>query len=90
MEISFNDRTSYLSWRANWRAEYKKLSLTIREKKQELKAAMRSQGDAYKLQRQIPILKGMATSMLEQRAEAKEQAGIQRAAAMAAKTEATA
>lgn len=88
----FTNRETYLAWRAEWRAQYKNISAQIRAKKLELKTAFRSNDyvAAYKLQRQIPMLRDMATSMLETRKESKEQAAAQYLAAKAAKTEVSA
>jgi hypothetical protein len=88
----FTNRETYIAWRAEWRAQYKNLSAQIRTKKVELKTAFQANNydAAYKLQRQIPMLRDMATSMLETRKESKELAAAQYLAAKAAKTEASA
>ena len=40
-ELNFNDRTSYLAWRAEWKAQYKQLSTEIRSAKYAYKAEQR-------------------------------------------------
>lgn len=40
-ELNFNDRTSYLAWRAEWKAQYKELSAAIRNGKNDYKTEQR-------------------------------------------------
>lgn len=39
--LNFNDRLTYLAWRKEWKAEYAKLSQSIREAKPKFKALQR-------------------------------------------------
>jgi len=40
-DLNFNSRETYLEWRANWRAEYKKVSEDIRKTKNDFKNEQR-------------------------------------------------
>lgn len=70
--LTFLNRETYLSWRTEWRAQYKNISQAIRQKKQEIKENYRS-GNTDKASRgqsQLHYLRGMANNLMESRREA--------------------
>lgn len=79
--FSFNDRASYLAYRADWKADYRALSEEIRQTKRLIR-------NIYAEGRRLPsgeqsdrsYLGLRATKMLEELKEAKIEAGRQRAA----------
>lgn len=78
----FQDRETYLVWRARWKADYKALSAQITEIKRQLRRdnAGLSSEQMSSLQSQHHYLALKATEMLELRAEAKVEAARQYAA----------
>lgn len=71
--LNFIDRTSYLNWVKVWKAEYAELSDTIRQTKNDMKAAARAGNvdeESFHASRKMR-LRADANQMLEARKEAK-------------------
>jgi hypothetical protein len=85
-EFNFNNRETYIAWRAEWRAAYKALTAQIRQTKKELHEAYATlSGEelarkAPNLQRQKLFFRSHARQMMETLAEAKEYSKVQREA----------
>lgn len=69
---TINSRESYLAYRANWKATYKKLSETIRENKKLMKDGMRKGLSTGNLQYHLAADRITAATMLEELAAVKE------------------
>lgn len=71
---SFNNKQEYLQAFALWKADYKKLSETIRAKKYEYKTAQRQRQNEYPLLISLRVFKTEATAMIEARVKSKVEA----------------
>lgn len=72
MNINFTDRTSYLAYRAEWKASYKELSQEIRETRVAIKT---SDGDRQSLlQSEKARLRNKASRMMLALTNSKEEA----------------
>lgn len=80
-QLNFTDRTSYLAYRAQWRAEYAELSLEIRSLKRISKTG--TQEEQSRAQSKLSSKSATATAMLKQRAKSKALSAAQREAAYA-------
>lgn len=80
-QLNFTDRTSYLEYRAQWRAEYAELSLEIRSLKRISKTG--TQEEQSRAQSKLSRKSAEATAMLKQRAKSKALSAAQREAAQA-------
>lgn len=88
MNTLFNDRASYIAYRTTWKADYKALSIKIRETKHLFKAAQRvtnNRRQENSLRYDLAKLKRHANEALQQLVEAKIQAAAQRNAEIASK-----
>jgi hypothetical protein len=75
--LTFTTRDTYLAWRAEWRAEYRKLSLAIRTSKRNIAQRFKNGGDAATLQHILLTQQYHAIIMLGLRAESKTRAAAQ-------------
>lgn len=78
-QLNFTDRTSYIAWRADWRAEYKALSQEIRSLKITSKSG--TQDEQSRAQSKLSTKSAEATAKLKLRAKSKALSATQREAA---------
>ena len=78
--FSFNDRASYLAYRAQWKAEYRALSDDIRQTKRYIREMYAKGRIPSNEQSERVYLALQATAMLEELKEAKLEAARQWAA----------
>jgi hypothetical protein len=72
--MNFTNKETYLAYRAEWKAEYKQLSASIRKAKLELKNAQREGGASWSHFRACADGKAKAREMLDELHEAKIEA----------------
>jgi hypothetical protein len=77
LDLDFTTREQYLTWRAEWRKQYRELSNSIREKKAKRNANFRNGDSAAVLQSIILRQKIAAFELMELHTESKKLAGMQ-------------
>lgn len=82
MTYNFNDRDSYLAYRAAWRAQYAALTLEIRQNKRQ-QVRDRGNGTNATLQSKLHYLRLQARRLMQERTGATEYKNQQMAAAIA-------
>lgn len=80
--FTFNSRDTYVAYRADWRARYKKLTLEIRANKAAQRAS-KSSDEVAGLQSELHYLRIQANRMMVELCEAKEFKNKQMAEAIA-------
>lgn len=84
MTYTFNNRETYLEFRAQWKADYRELSTEIRELKEAIKTSQRAgESRACVLQSERERLRAQARNMLITLAEAKIESQKQYEASLA-------
>ena len=83
--ITFTNKTEYLAWRQQWKAEYKNLSNQIRLLKASIREGMRNRCYVGGLQNELRDLRAEATQMIELRKQSKIEAQKQYVASLQTK-----
>jgi acetone carboxylase gamma subunit len=83
---AFNDRTTYLAYRRNWKLAYKELSQTIRDTKAKMKTAAQPEQGRLQMTREYlrRDARHMLAELVEARVEAQHQWEAERDAKVAA------